>query len=381
MLNERLAAVLPSVITENQSGFLKGRLITDNILLTQELIHSLDVKTRSSNLALKIDMTKADDRVNWAFLSTVLKAFGFSEKLIDLVMRTINNCHLGIMVNGASKGFIKSLHGLRQGDPLSPALFILEGEYLSRGLNRLFAAYVGLYFDNKKGLAISHLTYADALIVFTKGSKEGLKKIMKFLQHYEKATGQKMNMAKSNAYAGQNANVSLIESQTGFEVKDLPFYYLGAPISKGRKNIILYALLVEKIRDKLSSWNIEFISQGGRWTLIKSVLTSMPVYLLQVCLPLVVVLKMIDRVIANFFWGPTANKKRLHWSKWKPLCFPVSEGGVGVRSLGDICTAFSCKLWVRFREQQSLWAKSLKDIYCKKGIQSSMVAKKSDSLV
>lgn len=86
-------------------------------------------------------------------------------------MRTINNYHFGVINNGVAKGFIKSQHGLRQGNPLSPALFILTGEYLSRGLNRLFSTSPELYYDTKKGLAVSHLAYTDDLIVFTKGNK------------------------------------------------------------------------------------------------------------------------------------------------------------------------------------------------------------------
>lgn len=99
-------------------------------------------------------------------------------------MRTVHNCHFGIVLNGVAKGFIKSQHGLRQGDPLSPALFIIAGEYLSRRLNRLFASSLDLYFDNKKGLAVSHLAYSDDLIVFTKGNKTGMQKIMSLLELY-----------------------------------------------------------------------------------------------------------------------------------------------------------------------------------------------------
>lgn len=113
LLNERLSTVLPALIFVNHSGFLKGRLTSNNILLTQELIHSLDVKTRGANLALKIDMSKAYDRLSWKFLCSVLSAFGFSDRWIGLVMRSVDNCHFGVLLNGVSQGFIKPLHGLR----------------------------------------------------------------------------------------------------------------------------------------------------------------------------------------------------------------------------------------------------------------------------
>ena len=76
-----------SLISENQSGFVKNRAIADNILLTQELVQSLDVTTRGSNLILKLDMMKAYDRLEWGFLSQVLESFGFSSVWINLVLK------------------------------------------------------------------------------------------------------------------------------------------------------------------------------------------------------------------------------------------------------------------------------------------------------
>lgn len=83
-------------------------------------------------------------------------------------MRTITNCHFGVIINGVSNGFILSEHGLRQGDPFSPTLFILASEYLSRGINALFAQYPSMFCDTKKGVNVLHLAFVDDLIIFTK---------------------------------------------------------------------------------------------------------------------------------------------------------------------------------------------------------------------
>lgn len=135
------------------------------------MIHSLDVKTRSNNVAMKIDMQKAYDRLNWSFLCKVMTALGLTEGWIDLVMRSIKGCHFGVLINGEASGFILSEHGLRQGDPLSPALFVIVSECLSRGLNSMFHNYRDMFYDTKRDLRVSHLAYVDDLIVFTKGGK------------------------------------------------------------------------------------------------------------------------------------------------------------------------------------------------------------------
>lgn len=158
-----------------------------------------------------------------------------------------------------------------------------------------------MFFDTKKGFLVSHLAYSDDLIIFSKGSHMAIKKILEFLKHYEKISGQKINFEKSDIFLGKSGDVQLVQSQSGFSVKSLPFYYLGAPISKGNKKVFLYDPLIAKVKKKLMGWNLNLISQGGRWVILKSVLSSMPVYLLQVLNPPISVLNVIDKLISRFF--------------------------------------------------------------------------------
>ncbi|CAH9072676.1 unnamed protein product [Cuscuta europaea] len=106
VLASRLNDILPKIISKEQAGFMKGRDIADQILVAQEMIHSIDMKIRGSNVVVKLDMAKAFDKVSWSFLSDVLSKFGFSELFIHIVMNNLKSTYLSILVNGIPHGFL-----------------------------------------------------------------------------------------------------------------------------------------------------------------------------------------------------------------------------------------------------------------------------------
>ncbi|KAL0411073.1 UNVERIFIED_CONTAM: hypothetical protein Slati_3697000 [Sesamum latifolium] len=263
LMTIRLGRVLPKVLSLYQSGFVPGWLLRDNVLLAQELIHSLECRRADANVIFKLDMTKAYDRVSWEFLYQVLRHKGFPKRWINLEANTVSNCWFLVLVNGEHAGFFHSTGGLQQGDPLSPALFILAADYLSRGLDRLFVAHTSMYYQTPGRIRVSHLPYADDMMIFTNICIQNMELLRDFLRAYEWISGQMINDEKSSFIVGR------------------------------------------QIRGLLQGWAMMNLSHGGRLALIKSVLQATPLHLLQVVFPPKSVLIAIERIFNGFFWDRT----------------------------------------------------------------------------
>ncbi|XP_024190656.1 uncharacterized protein LOC112194671 [Rosa chinensis] len=132
ILADRLGPIASRIISPNQSAFLPGRRISDCIGLVSEGFNLLDRKTRGGNVGIKVDIAKAFDTLNWQFLFQVLHQFGFSPDFMNYVNTILNSARLSVMINGSPKGYFPCARGARQGDPLSPLLFCIAEEALSR---------------------------------------------------------------------------------------------------------------------------------------------------------------------------------------------------------------------------------------------------------
>lgn len=177
-LTNRLKPLLPNFISPFQIAFVPGRLIQDNSILAHEMLYTLKQKCgRGGLMAINIDMEKAFDKMKWPFLLAILKQLGFHDKWINWIRICISTTSFSMLLNGSSFGHFRSSWGLRQGDPLSPFLFIIGTEAISRMLHNSLRGFK----ISPSNASLNHLLFADDLIIFTSATSSEASIIKKCL--------------------------------------------------------------------------------------------------------------------------------------------------------------------------------------------------------
>jgi hypothetical protein len=239
-LVNRLRPYIQHLIDETQSAFIPGRLISDNALIAFECFHAIqrNKKPDDSYCAYKLDLSKAYDRVDWGFLKGLLTKWGFEDRWVRWIMTCVTTVKLCVQVNGNLTDEITPTRGLRQGDPLSPYLFLFIADSLSKMIRK--AVHDQKLKDLKicsMSPGISHLLFADDCMLFFKAETEQAKTIKSILTYFEKGSGQVLSANKCSILFGESCQGKIQEEvrlalqvqRTDFEDK-----YLGLPTPEGR---------------------------------------------------------------------------------------------------------------------------------------------------
>ena len=307
VLANRLKKIIDKVVSHDQNAFVKGRQILDASLIANEVIDSWK-KKGDKGVICKLDIEKAYDSINWNFLLKVMEKMGFGTKWLRWVWWCISTAKFSVMVNGSPAGFFSSSKGLRQGDPLSPYLFVMGMEVLSvlirRAMEGGFISGCKIQRNRGRAVHIAHLLFADDTIVFCEAKKEYLTNLSWILFWFEAASGLKINLAKSEVIpVGEVQRIEELAVELGCRVGKLPSIYLGLPLGVPNKATYGWDGIEERTRRRLALWKSQYISKGGRITLIKSTMGSMPVYQMSLFRMPMSVARRLEKLQREFLWG------------------------------------------------------------------------------
>ena len=195
-------------------------------------------------------------------------------------MKCVKTVNYTIVVNGQNTQRFDAAKGLRQGDPMSPFLFTIAMEYLSRLLKGLKEEKNFKYHPKCAKLDVTHLCFADDLLLFSRGDLNSIKELHKCFIEFYQASGLQANLNKSSIYCGgvQKEVRQQIVQQLGYTIEELPFKYLGVPLSSKKLNTIQWYPLIDKIMARINSWTAKKLSYAGRAQLVKTVLFGVQAY-------------------------------------------------------------------------------------------------------
>ncbi|XP_074305603.1 uncharacterized protein LOC141640821 [Silene latifolia] len=359
------------LVGDFQNAFVPGRNIGDNILITNEILHKISSSRsgRMGRMAFKADMSKAYDRLDWNFIRGTLLLMGFPPNFIQLIMKCITTVSYEILVNGVPSRRIHPSCGLRQGDPLSPYIFVMCTEILSLNILRMEKEGIirGIKIS-RNSIPISHMLFADDSMFFIEGNSKSCESLDKVIKEYCHASGQVINDNKSSMMLSSSSSLSF--AQKCLKTFNIPCgtnlgSYLGIPtdvgLSGGNKSKReIFEFIIDKVRKRLSSWNCILLSPAGRLALISSVLSSLSVYFLSVFKIPVSVTKRLDAILSHFWWAGHKKSPSISWCSRLFLSQPKRNGGLGIRRMKEFNQALLAKIgWRMITHPDSILCKSI----------------------
>ena len=306
VLANRLQNVIGSVVSDTQSAFVKGKQILDGILIANELVDNAK-RANKELLMFKVDFEKAYDSVDLKYLDMVMGHMNFPTLWRKWINECIGMAKASVLVNGSPTDEFPIERGLRQGDPLSPFLFLLAAEGFNVLMNALVGAQIfrGYGIGRANEVRITHLQFADDTLIIGEKSWLNVRSMRAVLLLFAEISGLKVNFHKS-MLTGVNVSVSWLTEAAlvmNCQKGSLPFNYLGLPIGGDSRKLSFWKPVLDRIVARLSSWNNKFLSFGCRLVLLKSVLSSLPVYFLSFFKAPTGIISSIESLFKFFFGG------------------------------------------------------------------------------
>ena len=272
----------------------------------------------------------------------------------------ISSTRFHVLWNGSPFPEVVPSRSIRQGDPLSPYLFIFCLERLSIKLAEVVCDKLIHLISFRGWVCLSHLFFADDIFLFTRATFRDCKNFGKILLNFCESSDQLMSVTKSRVWFSPRTPRRIKEQLAG--ILGLPTTgnigtYLGTPIFTTRRIASSYQYLVDNICKCIEGWQIKYLSMAGQATLIKASITSIPTYAMQTTLLPQKICHHIDKLSCNFLWGGSKHHRSCHTVKWATVTLPKEAGGLGIPSIRHRNHAILMnQAWRLFSNPTSLWA-------------------------
>lgn len=339
IIANRIWKFVGKLVDSQQTGFLAGRDILDN-LLSFKLAQELALTRKQSHIFLKLDFAKAYDRVDHGFLSEVMRTMKFDGHLIMLVKGLVENTHSKVHFNGLFTSEILLNRGVRQGCPLSPLLFALTTQPLMCLVKRALdqGDLQGMKLED--GTRVCHQLFADDTGLFLAASREEFDCARRVIQHYKRISGALLNIHKSKIIplylATGTAGDWMVSTGCQVAVEGEIIEYLGCPIAHKVKPSHEASFIAKKLRSRLCHWTFKSLTLAGRVILLKHVLRAIPTFHFMVLSLSGVGFEELEQICRNFLWGTAATgKTKKALIRWSAITMEKDRGGLGILTFKD----------------------------------------------
>ncbi|XP_056691898.1 uncharacterized protein [Spinacia oleracea] len=319
-ITNRLKPIMQQIVGPFQNAFVPRRFMGDNCLLAHEVMTYIKRKKKGLErfAVLKVDMNKAYDRVRWDFVHWLLDVMNFPPRWRHWIMQCITTTSYSILINNEPSDFFKPQCGLRQGDPISPYIFILVMEVLSRMMLKLEATgqIKGIKFS-RNSPSISHMFFADDSLFRFKANQKSCKNIRDTIDLFCKISGEAINFDKSSVIFSPNTPSPVkndLKQVLGTPCTEKLGRYLGCDVEIDGRSVKSFQPLVDKIQKKVISWKHLSLSQAGRLIFINSILAALCSNVLTVFRVPKKIADQINSKFMRFWWKGSSDDKaiRIH---------------------------------------------------------------------
>lgn len=318
-------------------------------------------------MILKVDLTKAFDRASMLYIRMLLTHLGFPYLFIKRIMSCITEVSYSILLNGSPTPFFTAERGLRQGCPLSPLLFLLIMEGLSRliGTRHRRGRITGIKIT--ENCSLTHLLFVDDVLIFLNGSLADSSSLQYVFDLFQMATGMIINIHKSSL-----TEIGCTQHEVFYIRQRFPFpphqmeeglKYLGFRIKHGGYKIADWTWIIAKVEKRLNIWYNRYLTRAGRLTLIKAALEATPVYWMSLAWIPRGILDRLQNICCRFLWKGNKQGSLFAWVKWDTIARPKKWGGWGIKILEVFAKALAAKLGCQLITTHSLWTKVVYEKY------------------